>query len=615
MMPAAALRGLLIGCAALAAISAARAADAPIPYRADARLKVKMSVTLKDQSISAALERITRELKVPLRASAEVRDEKVSLFGRDRSAASFMTAISNHFDCQWKKVGTGYELEQTRAAQEGEERLRAEATARAMARIEARLARVADLLKLTPEQVQARLAQTSGPARTEEELAIGDARRRGADVAISSFRALLPGQLAELRARGVIALSSLDRSLTPATADRVHHVIEELMVGTPWQLDNATRQADLIFRLSDWTGPLQDPRIAARSVMRFEVGIISGDRQLYRPTAWWPELAPPERTTLRPPSADAMLHKPVNLTWDRPEPKPRAKPSPYLPLSELALKLAMETGLQVVTDSYTRARFDPSWLTGAGSAEDVLNRIADALDYTWSLEGDLLRLRSGAWFRDRLREVPDRVLAPWRRQVLADRRLTLPALSSLAGTLTDAQARGLHDFWAWYTQDLPANDPSWPGAFYSARHQLRLWSTLGEPQRQSLLAGETLKLADLAAPQQRLVVSAIEASGEQAWAPMQPGGLLLPEQLAGIGVKLDIREVRRQRFRVTFGKNSLETMQELNADGAPKGKVFGGADAEPVGAPVTFETWALSLLIPGRERPLTRQLEFPKANG
>src|SRR5207302_10706357 len=89
-------------------------------------------------------------------------------------------------------------------------------------------------------------------------------------------------------------------------------------------------------------------------------------------------------------------------------------PASWVTLGEVAEALHEAAGVDVLADSFVRARVAPEKLAGKRSLAAVLETVAKELRYTWRLEGNLLFLRSGMAHWDRVKEVPERVLGPWR---------------------------------------------------------------------------------------------------------------------------------------------------------------------------------------------------------
>jgi hypothetical protein len=98
------------------------------------------------------------------------------------------------------------------------------------------------------------------------------------------------------------------------------------------------------------------------------------------------------------------------------------------------------TGLPIVADYYTRL-YPP----GVASVRniplfDALNRLADAMQMRWdrASEGGWLQFRSASYYDDRVKEVPNRLLARWAASRRQHGALTLEDLAEIA-QLSDAQ--------------------------------------------------------------------------------------------------------------------------------------------------------------------------------
>jgi hypothetical protein len=99
------------------------------------------------------------------------------------------------------------------------------------------------------------------------------------------------------------------------------------------------------------------------------------------------------------------------------------------------------TGLPIVSDYYTRL-YKPEEVSARGQVlAELLDRLADTMRVRWNKEGRWLQLRSATYYYDRLKEVPNRLLARWAAARRRQGSLSLEDLVEIA-QLPDAQLDG-----------------------------------------------------------------------------------------------------------------------------------------------------------------------------
>jgi hypothetical protein len=99
------------------------------------------------------------------------------------------------------------------------------------------------------------------------------------------------------------------------------------------------------------------------------------------------------------------------------------------------------TGLPIVSDYYTRL-YKPEEVSARGQLlAEFLDRLADMMRVCWNKEGRWLQLRSATYYYDRLKEVPNRLLARWAAARRRQGSLSLEDLVEIA-QLPDAQLDG-----------------------------------------------------------------------------------------------------------------------------------------------------------------------------
>src|SRR5439155_26806094 len=95
-----------------------------------------------------------------------------------------------------------------------------------------------------------------------------------------------------------------------------------------------------------------------------------------------------------------------------------------------------ETGLPIVADYYTHIYPVGGFNIEKASILNVLNQASDLLGAHWKKDGDFLQCRSAAFFWDKLKEVPNRLLDKWQADSERNAGLPLDDLLQMAA-LTD----------------------------------------------------------------------------------------------------------------------------------------------------------------------------------
>jgi putative zinc finger protein len=200
-------------------------------------------------------------------------------------------------------------------------------------------------------------------------------------------------------------------------------------------------------------------------------------------------------------------------TPDPPAERVPGRPTPQNVTSADVLEaLHRATGMPVVADYYTRLY--PSAMVSCENQRlyDALNRLADAMRLRWREEGEWLQFRSASYFHDRLKEVPNRLLAHWAAARRQRGDLALEELLEIAG-LSDAQldasgtAEGARELYGLQEWDLARNS--------KLRPHWRFLATLSPAQRQEAATASGLSFTRMTLPQQQQFLRlALGADGE-----------------------------------------------------------------------------------------------------
>jgi beta-lactamase regulating signal transducer with metallopeptidase domain len=644
----------------------------PVPpaLRGDHRLDAKVTLACKNQPMGELLASLGSELKVSLRANPRTADDKVSAFLDQRPAVEVLALLARHFDFKWYRNEGGYEIAQDAASMRREAALRDGEAATQFAQLRTRMEAIARLAGIPRERLEARqkeidrvLAEaTSGqpelpaPDRAtliEEKEAVADVLRPGGAAAASVLRSLTPAQIQQLRDGSGVKMSTRDGTLPDALAGPVHQAVLDKVkafqgsyaFGNPYArfAEFSPTEAGVVIHLSDAPSSmfLPSPELERRVHLSLILESVrgSGRDRLPDMVEWSPNL-PASQAPSRGPTTgtdDTDLKGVVELTFADPrwrELNPGAFSTtdvtfygggwPARPtLGEVAEALRRATGLEVLADSFVRARIDPKKLAGRKPVIEILDTLGRELAYTWQKEGRLIRFRSRVYYRDRPMEVPDRVLRPWRERVSHSGTPTLDDLGELAAGLTDAQCLGMQRYWGWYV----SNDRNWitkphpPGEFYGNRNHFRFWATLVSTQKRAALAGAILPVSEMSGRQRLGFAAALTARPDSTHTRYRDEGLARAPTSAevaagGFSLKDDVNYTQEYEGRAPDGSRTGLVASDKGT--GPTGKeIFRGmegVDLKPKGPPVVRDVYRFTYYLGGDPTPArTAEIDVPRA--
>jgi Putative zinc-finger len=518
---------------------------------ADARLAREVTIQQKATALSDLCDRLRGETGIQLAAGSSVADEKVTIFCEKQPLRDVMRELSRPFGYTWLRSGKSgeyrYELTQDLRSQLLEEELRNRDRNAALLAVDSEMNRYRQYLGLSPDEALAR-ARTAPPA---EKKLLEQFAGSGWGVAQLYFR-LTPRDLAALRAGERLSFSAEPRAgeqpLPPDLARGVLQSLRETRV--VWRDGQA--QVKAASAAPEGLAPASVPEaraavslwMAQTELGQFKLDGDSGVRFDTRRNGYaqGSPLAFGESPATRNPQNAAanarMAHDPalrVRVPL-HPQPSCGVNPSPspspkrrgeQLPLSasgrgsgggvnevttaDVLEALHRASGLPIVADYYTRLyKPDPVSVRNQPLFE-ALNQLADAMRLRWSKGGGWLQFRSASYFNDRLKEVPNRLLARWGASRKEHGALTLDDLIEIA-QLSDAQldgeemAAGARSCFGLAEWDLARNR--------SARPHLRFLAGFTPAQRQAVSSASGLPFTRMSLAQQQQFIPL--ALGSQA---------------------------------------------------------------------------------------------------
>lgn len=627
---------LLLPCAA--AVPAQQRAPAS-PLRGDDRLHAPLTLAWADRPLGEALPEAGRALGVPLSAEPSVADDQVTLFCRERPAAEILTRLAVHFNFQWRRRGDGYTLLQDLAAARAEEAARrAEVDDALRLAVEyARLLLAAS--RLTPQQRQERqelLQQAATGARSPLE-------RQALTLEHSALLAAAgPGSTAG----AILVLSLTPAHTAPLYADQPVHL-------SPLPPAVALPARDILFRNNPGQAAGAYELGATLSITR-PMGAVSSSR-----LALASQLAPPATrlmvtlygkyrtengsgtrgTSWSAPDVGSLgLAAPAPVEQDEGpaafpvEPYPRRASRP-VPLSELARRLHELAGLDVLADSYVRARLNAGQVAGKHRFGRLLAQLRRSLGYATALEappaaapppeeqplrGTLLTLRSESAPWDRRYQVPARHVRPLRDAIVRRGQVSLHELAATVLALRDDQVAGLHSWWAWYLEPgderSPAVIPDAPDDLSARRGELLLWGLMNQAQRAQAMREEGLALRTLDGRTRAAAVAALTRPEPWRGLPQQERPAIRPEVAHLAILRVDMTPQQVDSWYQYLPDGSLAgSMRRLRAPDSEAGAPpeVRQEDVRLVGETAAAEQWRFQYLLPGtgpegRDRPLAQ---------
>jgi RNA polymerase sigma-70 factor (ECF subfamily) len=505
------------------------AASAPDKEVVDGRLAQKVTLAFKATALSELCDHLRKETRVHMTAGASVADEKVTLFCKSLPLRDVMRQLSRPFGYAWvrstRNAQYRYELVQDLRSQLLEEELRNRDRHAALLALDRDMERYREYLDLSPLEAEARL-KTAAPAAKPllEKLAgVGwgpiqmyfrlsreeqEALRAGQELLFTTKPETGERQLPPEVARGVFQ----------SYRDHRVHKGDEIWEFVPLDL---ARPDDPVLtdvpevcagvRLQMTQSELGTLTLNGVSRIFFPRGAGAARGQGPFGSGRSPAVLKLENATLNARFAAHSALRPLVTVQPKPSYHPVAgaegapPPEPGVTSADLLEALHRATGLPVVGDYFTQL-FPPAEVSARNMPlYPALNRLADAMRLRWTLaDGNWLQFRSVSYYDDRLKEVPNRLLARWSAARRQKGVLSIDDLVEIV-RLPDAQldgremAQGAREIWGLREWDLPRNR--------ILRPHLRFVALLSPEQRQRALSDAGLPFTQMPLAQQQQFIS------------------------------------------------------------------------------------------------------------
>jgi hypothetical protein len=453
------------GRAAAAALAAHKRESAVV----DPRLIRKLTLAFKATALSDVCDRLRTDTGIELTAGRSVADEKVTLFCRDAPLRDIMRQLSRPFGYTWLRTGKEgqyrYELAQDLRSQLLEEDLRNRDRNAALQAVDQEMESYRRYLGLSPEELRGRMGEGAPLAPGERRIS---PQRAGAMWGpMQMYFRLSPADLAALRAGQKLTFSPEpdpgELLLPPELAkgvlqgDREHRVVrrgEQLDIGRAAELPDglplaSVPEAKPVVTLRMDVSELGQLTLRGESGFGIStptqnVGLMMDSGPLAIGVS--PAVgAPRNRETNAKLARDPGLRPRISVTPQPscrlvpiPSTEERAPGEPRCTTADVLEALHRATGMNLVSDYYTRL-YEPTAVSAREQTIfETLCRLADAMRMRWQKDGGWLQFRSTSFFHDRLKEVPNRLLTRWSESRKKHGALTLEDLVEI-GQLTDAQ--------------------------------------------------------------------------------------------------------------------------------------------------------------------------------
>jgi hypothetical protein len=523
----------------------------------DARLQKRVALGVKRTSFGDLCDQLAKETGIEIVAAKAVADDKVTIFCKDRPVRDIMRAVSSLFGFTWDRSGTEgayrYRLNQSLRNQLLEEELRNKDRNEALLALDREMERAKNYLNMSPEEIR-QLAETAspddkkfleslagsgyGPAKLYHSLSPDqlNALRNGQTLRFGPTETGLPSGPASVvgaGAPGTVSLppelsSSIMQALAPmarVNGDSIY--LGQSAKGRPGLPPGEVPGAQARAQLSLYASELGQMQLMGAS--GFEVGSPGNVSSALLGTNLATGMSPSAKNPKNAEANNGMANKPgmgnkVSLAPTPLELTVGEEKTKRITTAELLEAIHRTTGKDVIGDYYTKLYSPADFEIKDKTLFETLCRLSDTARYRWNAEDDWLTFRNSAYFNERPKEVPNRLLERWAMARKAGGgTLSTDMLLEMAGSLSDTQldgsamsegARVLYGLEEWSLVQPGNLRPGW-----------RFVATMNPNQRKAVFGEQGIGFAQLTLPQQTLFARA--ALGENGMATATP------EMLAG----------------------------------------------------------------------------------
>jgi hypothetical protein len=536
----------------------------------DPRLSRAVTVQQKATALSDLCDHLRADTGIALTAGSSVADEKVTVFCEKRSLRDVMRQLSRPFGYTWLRTGKAaeyrYELVQDLRSQLLEEELRNRDRNEALLALERDIERYQPYMGLSPDEA---LAREKNAAPAEKRLLECLAKEGWGP--IHMYYRLSRQDMETLRGGQELAFSieprAGERALPP---DLERGVLQSMRDWRVIKFDNGYSVAT----------DLADPRsqvLTAVPEVHAQIKMGMSQSELGQFTFWGlsgfftprnleqnstiinnsvdhPVAQGRSPATLKPENGaahaglahDAALRGRITLQPQptcRPAPPPDATdgsaPEPKVTTADVLEALHRASGLPIIADYYTRLYKPETVSVQNMPLFDALNHLTEAMRLRWNKDAGWLQFRSTSYYHDRLKEVPNRLLARWSAARRQQGMLPLDDLVEIA-QLPDAQldgadmAEGAENCFG-FTEWMLLRD----GSF---RSHVRYLAQFTPAQRQEMMTAAGLPFTRMSLAQQQGFIA-------RAFDNADGAGLQSLEEMAGATLRVDYTQPGRFQWK------------------------------------------------------------------
>lgn len=503
----------------------------------DARLFRKVDLHLKGAALEEFCAEVKRQTGVDLRVRPGVGDEKATVFVKEQPARDVMRAVARLFGYFWARTGEEgkyrYELIQDLKTQLAEEELRNRDLHAAMLRLDTEMAAFRPYLEKSVLELEKLVPQLP----REERNRVWPIAFNGGWGGIQLYHRLTPAQRrALLSGQDIVLRPDAPRPEERVPEDWVPFLVQSLGDSRWQRRDGSTvvardtpgsGVAQVRIRLEraelgevslqsylTVTVPIDgDETLPQRAFRDCQVGTGRGPsvgdspRNAEANVALRSQAAFRQRVSLAPESSCLRASEPQLSESEAPSFRPGDVEKPHLFSADAWEAVHRATGRSIIADFASRVTPTAKVTVKDATLFDALCRVGDATRMRWRVDGDFILARSTSYFWDKLREVPNRLLARWRAQRQLPGGLPLESLMEMASlpeeplSSTGVSQAIVHCLgvpeWRLVGDLTPTTRAQW------ARGGARLLSELTPHQRQRVFTPDGLPFRDLAPDQQR----------------------------------------------------------------------------------------------------------------